>query len=377
MKKYSLLLLCMLISIASMAQYSVSSPNKKTQVKLNTMTRVEINTRSLIPYRMNLDLTSDGVSLIRKKEIGLEIMSHGKRYSFGKSPMRAYHVSPSPEYVKDTDDERFIMLGEKYSRLTLETETGIVLEMLVFNEAVAYRYTVKGYDRYKILDMCNVFPSDNDYAILGTFDGEMTLPWHIYSWNDTYKYDKQQDEWKNRYVSNRIVSWKDALSYCSFGVTFNSLTGDAWGEVSESSSLYADFAYKYVYAGVSFTPRYELLYVYDKYDFDPFINIGGGVKSWDISGRLGFNIPVEIGNNVWDITPYAAATYLNLGQKGNNPKYAKLTNKHHYLAGLGLKVQCMMRGRMSLGLGYEYQFFTGSKEPCGRRSLYFTIGHGF
>jgi hypothetical protein len=67
---------------------------------------------------------------------------------------------------------------------------------------------------------------------------------------------------------------------------------------------------------------------------------------------------------------------MNLHQHGKTRIGFKDVEKNdHFLVGLGMKVQFMMRERASLGVGYEYQWFLGSQRPTGRHTLLFSIGY--
>lgn len=376
MKKYILLLLCLTFPIILRAQYSVSSPDKRVWVSLKTKWRRNLDTKMVSADGIRMQVTHDGHSLVKDKEVGLVVKSEGHRYSFAKSDIDDFTITKEPSYQSGDFDVRYLGLQGKYNRMTLRSVTGITLDILVFNNGVTYRYTIAGFPSdYKILEVCNTFPDDRPNAILGTFTGDKALPWRFLLFDGTSEWT---DEWNTTYPSNKIVSWKDALSSVSLGFTTNWYAGDRWGEVSQSNGVYADFTYKYLYAGLSYTPCHELLYIYYNYDFDPFLNNIGGIHTWDMTGRLGFNLPIQYGFDVWSFSPYATATYLALLQHGKvHPGYSEVANKKHYLLGLGLKVQYMMRERFSLGVAYEYQMFTGSKEPKGRNSLTFTLGYGF
>jgi hypothetical protein len=65
-----------------------------------------------------------------------------------------------------------------------------------------------------------------------------------------------------------------------------------------------------------------------------------------------------------------------LQQHGNTLVGHVKPHPHHYnLMGAGIKVECALRQRLSLGVGYEYQFFTGKKTPSGRSSLVLSFGY--
>ena len=377
MKNIILLLLCLFCSMSSKAQFSVSSPDGRVWVSFKAVKERNLDTKLLRAKRMKMTVTANGKAVLENQEIGLVVYSHGHRYSFGKADM--VRSTTSTVSVAEENDGPLAQLGTTCNYMVLESDKGIALELMVFNTGVAYRYSIKGYEgEYKILDVCDVFPNDKPHAILGTFTGDTVLPWrmmHLDEEKDTEM--AADDEWKRLYSANKLVSWKDALSSVSIGFTTNWIAGKAWRDVSQSHGVYADFIYKHLYGGLSFTPCHELLYINWGHDFAPFTNVMGSVRSWDMTGRLGYNLPVQTGRNVWCFSPYATATYLNLHQHGEvHPQATELTNKHHYLVGLGLKVQYMMRERFTLGAGYEFGWFTGKQEPIGRSTLIFTIGYG-
>ncbi|MBO4665012.1 MAG: glycoside hydrolase family 97 N-terminal domain-containing protein [Bacteroidaceae bacterium] len=376
MKKYVLLLLCVCSPFIANAQYTVSSPDNNVNVSINMVRRRNVNTKMMVADGMRINVTADGKTVVKNREVGLELYSGGKRMSFGKADVATSRTTSVPVRLAGEDYDVLSILGDRYNSLILESVTGAVLEIRVFDDGVAYRYSVSGMeDEYKILNVCNVFPNDKPNAILGTFEGDKVLPWRMMTIDNDKYLDNLADDWRQAYPSNKIVSWRDALSSVSVGFTTNWIDGDAWGEVCQSNGAYVDFTYKYLYAGLGYTPCHELLYIYYDEDFDPFIRVIGPVHSWDMTGRLGFNLPVQNGYDVWNFAPYATASYLALRQHGPVRRgYKEVQNKNHTLLGLGLKVQYMMRERISLGVGYEYQFFTGSKEPKGRNSLIISMG---
>lgn len=347
-------------------------------MSLNMVKERNLDTKLLRAKRMKMSIKVEGKTVLKNREIGLIVYSHGHRYSFGKADIVNSTSTISPILIDADGDVRLAELGNRCNRLVIQSAAGIMLEILVFDEGVAYRFSVTGYDdEYKILDVCDVFPGDKANAILGTFTGDQVLPWRMMRYDETDRNQEiEPDEWQTLYPSNKVVSWRDALSSISIGATFNWPTGKAWGTLSQSHGIYADFIYKHLYGGLSFTPCQQLLYLYWDKDFEPFNKVMGSVHSWDISARFGYNLPVQNGADVWSFAPYATATYLALRQHGNvHPLALPLTNKNHYLLGLGLKVQYMMRERVSLGVGYEYQWFTGHQEPLGRNTLILTIGY--
>lgn len=390
MKKYALLFICFLLHVVVKAQYSVSSPDMTVRVRLNTEWKRNLDTKRRLPKSMKMSITVGGRTVLRNKEIGLEVLSDGHRYSFGKSDMKVFNSANNPIPLAGADDAHLSALGSVCNSLILQSSAGIELEVRAFNHGVAYRFAVTGYPaEYKILNVSDVFPNEKPNAIVGTFTDKKVLPWRVLNLDDVMDEPDEgrrvaagrvgqrmvSDEWEDLYPSKKIVSWKDALSSISGGMTINWITGKQWGGVSESLGGCADFTYKYLYGGLSYTPCHELLYVHYDHDFPPFAQVIGSIHSWDVSARFGFNLPVQSGYDVWHFTPYVATTYLALRQHGETRAgYKDVADKHHYLVGLGLKVQYMMHGRVSLGMGYECQFFTGREEPVSRQGVLFTLG---
>lgn len=370
----------MVFSFGAKAQYSVSSPDMTAWVNLKTDKRRGFNSKVLRPKKVRIDIAVKGKSIVHNREIGLVVFSDGKRSSFGKSDM--VDCSYTTKTISDKDEKEFSDAGlqGKYYGMVLQSTANIILEIVVFNNGMAYRFSTNGFAddyEYKILNLTNVFPNDKANGILGTFTGDTVLPWHIMLFDDKETNENLIDKWQDLYPSNKVVSWKDALSSVSVGLTTNWIAGKRWGGVSASQGVYADFIYKHLYGGISYTPCYEIQYVHYEHDFDPFLNVIGGIHSWDISGRFGFNIPIQNGYDFWNITPYVTATYLALLQHGETRVgYQEVQNKRHSLVGAGLKLQYQIRQRINMGVGYEFQLFTGRKEPTGRSTFIVTMGFG-
>ena len=379
MKKCLPLLFCLFLTSVIKAQYSVSSPNESAQVNIRIEKAQRFRSKFMRPYRTRMNVSVDGKGLVRNREIGMTVLSHGRRKSFGKSELVDVQRTTSTITGKDRSDLALAGLEGRCNGLVMLSASGIMLEVVVFNQGMAYRYSTKNIaDEYKIVEVTNVFPDDKPNAILGTFTGDKVFPWRIMLFNEPEDHEKATDEWATLYPHNKLVSWKDALPSLSIGLTTHHITGKTWGQVSTTQGVSADFTYKHLYGGLSFTPCQELLYVFYGYDFDPFLGVMGSVHAWDWSARFGYNFPVQNGYDIWSFAPYATATYLNLHQHNKiNPTYSDIYEEHHYLVGLGLKVQWMMRQRFSFGMAYEYQFFTGRKEPFGRNTIIVTMGYGF
>ena len=382
MKKSLIILFCLFLTTLTKAQYSVSSPNESAQVYIHTEKAKRFRSKFMLPFKKRMSVNVNGRMLIRDREIGMTVLSHGRRKSFGKFDLVDVQRTTSTISSKDRSDLALAGLEGRCNGLVMLSASGIMLEVVVFNKGMAYRYSTKNVaDEYKIVDVTNVFPDDKPNAILGTFAGDMVFPWRIMFFDeeeDHEKSEKAPNAWATLYPHSKVVSWKDALPSLSIGHTMNCITGKTWGKVSTTQGVSADFTYKHLYGGLSFSPCQELLYVFYGHDFDPFLGVMGSVHAWDCSARFGYSLPVQNGYDIWSFAPYASATYLNLHQHVKiHPTYSDIYKEHHFLVGLGLKAQYMMRQRISFGVAYEYQFFTGWKEPFGRNTFIVTMGYGF
>ena len=378
-----LLILCFSIG---WAQYFVSSPDGSYRVNLQTNRSRKGASKIFVPTRMMMRVSEGVRNVLLSEEIGLTVKSHGKRYAFGKSYIKQ-QVSNSG-YSQEPIDE----LTGKYNSLELESEVGIILELKVYNTGIAYRFKITGFpDEYKILEICDVFPNEKGIANLGTLMGDYTSPWRTVEIIEKFgkKVIKEKEKIEDYSYENfnasdqfylspatKIIPWRDALSSISIGTHFNWYHGNAWKGLAEENSIDADFIYKYIYAGLSFTPCHEMMYIYYENDFDPFLGVIGSVHSWNLSGRIGFSLPVQSGYEIWNFSPYLTTSLLHLQQHGNTLVGHVKPHPHHYnLMGAGIKVECALRQRLSLGVGYEYQFFTGKKTPSGRSSLVLSFGY--
>ena len=378
MKKFALLLICLLCTMVAQAQYNITSPDGRIRVSLIPKQTRNLDTKVMRTTRMKMSVFVDGKIVVDAQEINLMLYAHGHRYTFGKSDFVNSTATTRPvAFVPGQGDEAIAGMGNRCNRMVVQSATGITLEVLAFDTGVAYRFSVEGMDgEYKILNATDVFPYEKPNAIVGTFTGDQVLPWRTMRIGETEEQAAAADVWEQTYPSRKLVSWRDALSSVSVGMTTNWMADNAWKGPSQSHGIYVDYIYKHLYGGLSFTPCHQLLYVYWEGDYAPFTNVMGSIHSWDVTARFGYNLPVQFGYNVWSFAPYATATYLALRQHDNpHPGFQKLSNRSHTLVGLGLKVQYMMHERISLGVGYEYQFFTGSMEPTGRSTLLLSIGY--
>lgn len=380
MKKSIISLFLLLFPLLVQAQYNVLSPDGRVRVSLQSAFVRKYNSKMLRKERMVMDVSVEGKRIVRRKEISMTVKSLGHRHSFGRADVTTYEAATKTLATFDEMDSCLTELGNRYNRAVLHTSAGILLEIRVFDEGVAYRFSVEGYpDEYKVLDISAIFPDEKSNAIVGTFTGDVTFPWRTMHFEDgrIKRKDKTEpDEWEATYPSNKIVSKKDALSSLSIGSSFSWIAGKQWGAVNETNSISADFIYKKLYTGFSLTPCQQFLYIFYDHDFPPFTSVIGRVYTWDMTARIGYNLPVQNGSDVWHFSPYATATYMNLHQHGKTRiGFQDVQNHDHFLVGLGMKIQFMMRERFSLGVGYEYQWFTGSQEPTGRHTILFSMGY--
>ncbi len=388
MKRAFFTILLTLCFSTGWAQYFLNSPDESYRVNLNSNRERKGASRFFVPTRMMMQVRAGIRNTLLNEEIGLTVKSHGKRYAFGKSYI-IQQVTNSG-YSQEPLDE----LSGKYNSLELMTEVGITLEIRVYNTGIAYRFKIKGFpDEYKILEICDVFPNEKSIANLGTLTGDYTLPWRTVEITEedgkklikekekiedyTYEGLNQSDQF---YLTptTKIIPWRDALSSISIGTHFNWYHGNTWKGVAEDNSIDADVIYKYIYAGLGFTPCHEMMYIYYNEDFEPFMGVIGSVHSWTLSGRLGFSLPVQSGFEIWNFSPYLTTSLLHLQQHGNTLVGHVTPHPHHYnLIGAGIHIQCALRQRVSLSIGYEHQFFTGKKTPSSRSSLIFSLGYLF
>ena len=386
MKKTLSILVMLLSAYMCQAQYLLQSPDESVRVTLHSNRSRKGASKFLVPTKMTMKVFNDRQVLV-DKEIGMTVKADGKRYAFGQS-----FITRSNRGVREIDhphtkDPLLANLNGRYNSILLGTDEGIMLEVRAYNNGVAYRFRVTGYaDNYKILEVCNVLPDEKAIAILGTFTGEYVMPWRTMTIEAENKEaaaaTKTQSDATDR--GTRIVPWRDALSSISVGTAFTWYNGDGiWGNISQDHNIAVDFTYKYIYGGVSFVPCHEKTYIYwqdreaGKYS-TPFENVMGGVHAWNLGARVGFCLPVQNGHEVWNFIPYVAASVMHLKQHGKTqPGCSTISPHNHHLVGPGMKIQCALRGGMSLGAAYEYQFFTGSNTPKGMNSLTLSLGKMF
>ena len=180
MKKNLLILFCLFLTTMTKAQHSVSSPNESAQVYIHTEKAKRFRSKFMLPFKKRMSVNVNGRMLIRDREIGMTVLSHGRRKSFGKFDLVDVQRTTSTISSKDRSDLALAGLEGRCNGLVMLSASGIMLEVVVFNKGMAYRYSTKNVaDEYKIVDVTNVFPDDKPNAILGTFAGDMVFPWRI------------------------------------------------------------------------------------------------------------------------------------------------------------------------------------------------------
>lgn len=392
------------IALSTSAQYRLTSPNEKVVVVVDIERHKPYGSKFMKPYRMTMSIDYQRKSVLKKSEMNLKIKSHGKRYSLGKANIT--NIANDEAYTDSMqiyDGSTPYFFG-KYRSLTIQTDKGVEVEVRAYNEGVAYRYRILGYDTYKILDISKTFPEDAPAAILGTYSGDRTLLWsemrvdgnirqvpvqkryrtrltvsdgRIYSTSSSFHQDSYNV--KELLPSNGIIPWRDALSILSFGANASKYEGGAWRDVGLDWGASADFIYKYIYAGISYSPCYQILYLHKFQSYYPFDEMDCGmVYSQTFTGRLGFSLPIQYGYNIWNVSPYLSMTYFNLHQHDTYIYGAtKMAPRHYAPKGLGIKINWTLRDRASFGIGYECQYFS-SRDAADKRHVFsMMVGYMF
>ena len=387
MKHQFILIIIALLSVtvnAQVNQLSVTSPDKATKVTVKIKRSTKGRSKFTKPIKKTIDIVYGNTQLIRNEELNLTLKVNGKRSEFGYAELTEYHEMTANDDSLSTDSSNIKVLSGWYKSLTINTDIGISLEIRVYNNGVAYRYKVaRQADEYKILTIPRVFSNEKPIAILGTYTDSYVFPWNIMTIGYNSIDDGIQDILSINCIDNKpkvagIVSWKDALSSFSVGSNFSWFTGGNWKNIAQTYSFTADATYKYLYGGITYAPCNELLYIYYGEDYTPFTNVMGSIHSWGLGCRIGFNLPIQNGFNVWNITPYIGTTLMHLFQHGDIRIGSWDVHPHNqYLVGAGIKIQCAVREQISLGISYDYQFFTHKETPLGMNSLGVSLGYHF
>lgn len=384
-------LMCILQPIN--AQYRVTSPNGVVRVELNTNREQKWIRKFVIPSNMTIRVY-EGARLLVDKEIGVDVKSHGRRYSFGKIDIDLRQDEKDLHESVENRDAALKTFSDTYNRIQLGVKPGIILEVRAYNEGVAYQFRVAGLTGdYKVLRLCAPFPNEKPIAIVGTYEGDHILPWSVLntkqysrSYDDDEEYDDEDDETAVAADSTlrpstspfRIVSWRDALSSVTFGASINMYHGSAWQHMNTDYSYNLNLTYKYLYAGMSFAPCNEILFVHFQHEYEPFMGVMGSIHQWKVGGRLGISLPFQQGMEVWNFTPYVGASLMRIRQHGEPMiGYHKPDIHRKYMVGPGLSIQVAVGGRYVWAVNYEYQLFVGKLTPRGMHSLGTSIGFMF
>lgn len=374
MRRSIMQLLLFFVCVTAFAQYSILSPDGTVTVQLNTYRTTLYRSKFTSPYRRTLSVSFDKKNVVTKKDIGVTIKSEGRRYSFGRSEIASSVYRRNCIDSTGMSEPCLSCMQGQYNSVVLQTKDGINLELRAYNNGVAYKFTVEGRESdYKILEVSAPLPHEHPAAILGTYEGEHSLHWRFM----TKEQCEDDEEYiKREYPRGQIVSWQDALATVTGGVHSSWLCGNLWRNTGEIFSYSADVTYKYLFGGLSFSPSQQILYIYKEDAYFPFEHNIGGVRSWDISTKFGFSLPIQYGYTIVNVIPYVSGTMMHLHQRGNVvPGYKALDHHNHYLAGPGIKLQMVSHDRLVAGISYDYQFFTDSKAPLAKSSLGFSLGY--
>lgn len=370
------------ITLGAYAQYIVESPDKAISVTINQDTYKKGNSKFMVPFRRSMTVVFESNYVLKDKELSFEVKSGGHRYTFGKSI-----TSQVKRETNQVDESNGILqdLRGRFNTLSIETKSGITLDVRVYNNGVAYRYRVSGYEKdFKILDVSNVFPTDKPMAIRNTYTGDYDMPWRTMEvkhneyavMSPAVEDDAYSDIKEDKFA--KLISWRNALTTMTVGAAANWFNGDTWRDMSQDHSFGIDVTYKYLYTGLAFTYCQEMMYINWQEDYHPFEGVRGTIHAWRLTGKLGFSLPVQFGYNIWNFTPYVAGSYLPLIQHRKRLNgFEPMDTRHHALIGPGFKLQCTVRGRIVFGINYEYQFFTGKDVPVGMNSLGLSLGYQF
>ena len=383
MKKIVSLFVLILCACTCMAQYYVESPNQELRVTLHSNRGRKGSSKFFVPLKMTMKVFSQSEVLV-DEEIGLTVKSKGRRYAFGKSNIQQVNKTERQLDHPDTRDAGLSDMSGRYNSLILVTDNGMTLEVRAYNNGITYRYRVSGYpEDYKILEVCDVFPDESPVAILGTFEGDYTSPWHVMKVELPAKADRRAKAQLSttsptRRLGTRIIPWRDALSSISVGTAMNIHSGDTWGDFSDYHTFSVDFTYKHLFGGLSFMPCGEIQYIYLNESSWPFEGVVKDISAWNVGARAGYCLPIQNGYETWSFIPYVATTLMHLHQHGKIRVGAKALSHHaHWMVGPGVKVQLAVREGITLGAGYEYQFFLDNKAPKGMHAISVSMGKTF
>lgn len=406
--------------------FDLASPDGKLQLVFYDILKRKRRSLAYSQYRTEVTIKYNFVDPVTTKKMVNVIAENArfeftvkdgfKRREFGKGKFIDFKKNVDPISLPEETDERLKLFTGTFNVYVIEMENGISLEIRVYDMGVAYRYIVKNQpDEYKIVDVGPIFPHECPIAILGTFSGDYVMPWRTMivdpelckirmiakdenrddvivdamSYIHTYGEINDQDGLKllnkNEYTQNdfhkaKIVPWRDALSFAFVGASFDQFCGgNRWGEVINGfSSVNLTYIYKYLYFGLGFTPCHEFLYIsYDKQQ-PPFDRVAGPIHEWNLTGRVGFNLPVQSGYGLWNFSSYLSTSTMRLSQhKYSHPHFAPLEIRRRNLIGGGVNLSYAFQEGWALSIGYELRAFTAPDSPIGIHSLHLGLGYKF
>ena len=380
--KCVVVIVCLLSVVNVKAQMSVASPDGTVRATLVSHKKRFPFSRTIKNEYMSVNVVFDNKTVVNEKEMNMTVKSKGKRYVFGKSDIVDLVTEGQKSASSDNACSELSDMAGLYNSIRISTTAGITLEVRAYNNGVAYRYLVAGYpDAYKILTMTNVFNAYSGIADYGTFEGDISIPWKTLTKQEATK-GKNVEITKNMHPSYNntmnVLSWRDALSTVTVGINNNWYVGGSWKDVDNDYSFTADMTYKHLYAGVTYSPCCEHIYIFYDEGYYPFEKTIGSIHAWSLGGRLSFNLPVQCGYNIWSIAPYASFSLMHLNQHGATRAGYETPHPHQrYLVGPGMKIQMSIRGNITFGVNYEYSFFTSSKSAHGRHTFGLSLGHLF
>ncbi|MBQ0047089.1 MAG: glycoside hydrolase family 97 N-terminal domain-containing protein [Prevotellaceae bacterium] len=388
MKKYLVIFLMWGMCCSAFAQYVVKSPDDSISVSLSVKRVKKYGYLNRVPNGMTMSVTLNGKRCIERKEVGLTVLSNGRRMRFGHCEMKTVANLPAQTNGGGDADLQGQGLTGRYNSLILSTEEGMMLQVRAYNDGVAYRFITKGFTgEYKILDVLKVFPDDVPIANLGTFKDDLVMPWRVLKTEMKTKTITEMEgtEELSGYKRTKFVPWYDALTSIMIGVNGHNYTGGAWRDVALDASPSISLTYKHLYTSVEFATCHQIMYINMGESYYPFCDsptpldfhehpdngVIGPVHAWNVGAHLGYRLPIQCGYNVWGVTPYVGSSLTHLTQHYENkhPFFGNLNHHDHFAVGPGIMLQINMYGRIAIGINYDYQFYTDSKAPNGRQSL--------
>lgn len=410
----------------SSGMFDLASPDGKVQLLFNDILKRKKRSWEYSQYRMEVtikyiydDPESGQIrvnTIVEDARFEFTVKDGFKRTEFGKGNIvDIKNIKVSASSSKNTD-ERLKQFTGDFNAYIIEMENGISLEVRAYNMGVAYRYIVRNQPaEYKVIDVGPIFPHELPIAILGTFRGDYIMPWrtmivdpevcnakmfttdefpddfivNAVSYVHTYGMVNKQKGLKlinrNEYTQTdfhkaKIVPWRDALSFGFIGTSFDSFCGGTrWGDVLNGFfSLNLNYIYRYLYFGLGITPCHEFLYIYFDEHYPPFDHVAGPIHERNFTGRVGFNLPVQSGFGLWNISSYLSTSTMKFTQHDYyHPLFDPLQISTRNLIGGGVNVSYAFQEGWALSLGYEFRAFTHPESPIGIHSFHVGVGYKF